>query len=286
VEQLLASVAADRRACAMIKRQNWAVSYGGGEYGSEDSSDSELEEAEKDALPPQATSLSWAESVAQSEQISSDDEDGVNDYANMALRGPIQTAAIGGFRGKSFERKPIVPSSEEESDGGISSDGDGEAARFAAKHHSNESKKEKLGRRQREARRLKARRARKSDLLAARAAAAAQSTAEGGEGQDDDGDGDDDDDSGDGSEDEEAQAREAKLRAKFERFKEHAEKCARYASAAGCQCANRRAATLESQLLRSRSSLIAHRVAGMCIRSRSPGITMAARCIVHRCSLT
>ena len=35
-----------------------------------------------------------------------------------------------------------------------------------------------------------------------------------------------DDQSDDGSEDEEARAREAKLKAKFERFKEHAEKCA------------------------------------------------------------
>ena len=41
----------------MIKRQNWAVSYGGGEYGSEDSSDSELEEAEKDALPDEFAQL-------------------------------------------------------------------------------------------------------------------------------------------------------------------------------------------------------------------------------------
>lgn len=74
----------------MIKRQNWAVAFGGGEYGSEDSSDSELEEEDKEALPSQALSLSWAEAVAQSEQISSDDEVNVNEYANMALRGPIQ----------------------------------------------------------------------------------------------------------------------------------------------------------------------------------------------------
>ena len=74
----------------MIKRQNWAVAYGGGEYGSEDSSDSELDEEDKGSLPTQTLSLSWAEAVAQSGQISSDDEDGINEYANMALRGPLQ----------------------------------------------------------------------------------------------------------------------------------------------------------------------------------------------------
>ena len=77
---------------AMIKRQNWAVAYGGGEYGSEDSSDSELDEEDKavSSLPTQAMSLSWAEAIKQSGQISSDDEDGINEYANMALRGPLQ----------------------------------------------------------------------------------------------------------------------------------------------------------------------------------------------------
>jgi hypothetical protein len=79
----------------MIKRQNWAVAYGGGEYGSEDSSDSELDEEDAaSVVPTQAMSLSWAETVAQSEQISSDDEDGVNEYANMALRGPMQVRCL------------------------------------------------------------------------------------------------------------------------------------------------------------------------------------------------
>ena len=75
----------------MIKRQNWAVAYGGGEFGSEDSSDAERDEEDKaSVLPTQAMSRAGAESVAQSQQISSDDEDGINEYANMALRGPLQ----------------------------------------------------------------------------------------------------------------------------------------------------------------------------------------------------
>ena len=77
----------------MIKRQNWAVSYGGGEYGSEDSSDSDLDEEEaedENVLSTAASSLSWAESVKVTEEISSDEEDGINLYANVALRGPMQ----------------------------------------------------------------------------------------------------------------------------------------------------------------------------------------------------
>ena len=110
-----------------------------------------------------------------------------------------------------------MPSSEEESDGGFSS-GDEER-----KHHENESKKEKLGRQQREKRRLKARRARKSDLRAAKTVAGADDAEDG----DQEGKVTQEDDQSDaGSEDEEARAREAKLKAKFERFKEHAEKCA------------------------------------------------------------
>jgi hypothetical protein len=78
----------------MIKRQSWAVAYGGGEYGSEDSSDSELDEEDKTSIPSQAVSLSWAESVAQAEQIDSDDEGDLNEYANMALRGPMQVRFV------------------------------------------------------------------------------------------------------------------------------------------------------------------------------------------------
>ena len=80
-------------AALMIKRQNWSVNYGGGEYGSEDSSDSELEEEDKTSLPSQALSLSWAEAVAQAE-ASSEDEDVVNEYANAALRGPMQVRIL------------------------------------------------------------------------------------------------------------------------------------------------------------------------------------------------
>jgi hypothetical protein len=36
----------------MIKRRNWAVTRGGGEYGSEDSSDSDLEEEERQVRAP------------------------------------------------------------------------------------------------------------------------------------------------------------------------------------------------------------------------------------------
>ena len=49
----------------------------------------------------------------------SDSDDAVNEYATHALRGPRQTAAIGGFRGSEFtrSRQPIVPEDEDESDG-------------------------------------------------------------------------------------------------------------------------------------------------------------------------
>ena len=68
---------------------------------------------------------------------------------------------------------------------------------------------------------MKARRTRKSALRAARAAAeGAQDGVQDGTGVEE-GSGQSDDE----SEDEEARAREAKLKAKFERFKEHAEKC-------------------------------------------------------------
>ena len=90
-----------------------------------------------------------------------------------------QTAAIGGYRGRSFARKSVVPSSEEESDGGFSSGNEGEAESLAKHLQSNESKKEKLGRQQREKRRLKARRARKRDLRVASSAAAAEDAEDG-----------------------------------------------------------------------------------------------------------
>ena len=185
----------------MIKRQHWAVAHGGGEYGSEDSSDSDLEAEEAAAGQEDAhRALTWAESIAAA-GAGSDSDDAVNEYATHALRGPRQTAAIGGFRGSEFtrSRQPIVPEDEDESDGS-----EDEGVAFESREQREESRKEKAGRQQREARRLKARR---------KARAQAQAEAGG---------------SDDGAEEaEEAEERkEAKRLAKLERFKEHAEKYA------------------------------------------------------------
>eukprot|EP01047_Picozoa_sp_COSAG01_P067398 COSAG01_NODE_9512_length_2423_cov_12.197074_1_plen_227_part_10 len=105
--------------------------------------------------------LSWAEAITAMEQADSEDEHEM--YADVALRGPTQTAAIGGFRGRSFAR-------ESDGDGGASSEGedgdededeDGDEAtraRVAAGEALTESQRRaKRGAAQREARRRKAR---------------------------------------------------------------------------------------------------------------------------------
>ena len=90
----------------MIKRLNWAIERGGGEYGSEDSDDSDLSEDERldPGVADEEGQLTWAQAVATAEW-NSDGEDITDPDANLALRGPLQTAKIGGFRGREFERR-------------------------------------------------------------------------------------------------------------------------------------------------------------------------------------
>lgn len=164
----------------MIKRMNWAVNHGGGEYGSEDSSDSDMEEEEaRDGAKDSQAALTWAEAIEQAGEggLASDADE---EYSRMAMAGPTQTAAIGGYAGREFARPKasIVPSSEESSEDdegkhenvdGVGGEGEGEGVGEEdeeeelglPKRELTGTRKMKQGQRQKERRRARA----KKDLL-------------------------------------------------------------------------------------------------------------------------
>eukprot|EP01048_Picozoa_sp_COSAG05_P010289 COSAG05_NODE_895_length_6700_cov_14.354189_7_plen_452_part_00 len=149
---------------------NWAVNHGGGEYGSEDSSDSDLEEEEREAgISESQATKSWAEAMEDGE-FDSDLEDGPINYSRSAMAGKRQTAKVGGFAGAAFMREGDAGDEDTEDD-----DGDDAAERKAfgqqQEHGAPGTKKLKESARQRAARRVKAKKKKaKADAAGAKSA--------------------------------------------------------------------------------------------------------------------